>query len=148
MIGDPERRGVVVALGLGVIGVDARVLDAARGRRGDERRVHDRVIDVLRIALVYVGVALLRRGRVDEVGEIGIDEIDTVTRHDRFVVGRRRAEDDVDHVGIAVVDVERVEVADDDDVLERIGRLARLHEVREELCLCQSFPADAVAFGG
>jgi hypothetical protein len=46
---------------------------------------------------------------------------------------RGRAFDRRDAVHVAIVDVEGVEVADEQDPLVRVAELARLDEVREEL---------------
>jgi hypothetical protein len=133
----------IVAQHLGKVGVHPHMRDvgdiAGKVGRGQD------VIDGLRVAVEHVRVTLIERPRVGHQHEIGIDEIRTRERHQARSC--RRALDRRDPVDVGVVDVEGVEIADDKNLLAGIGKLARLHQVRQELRLRAPLGAHALTVG-
>ena len=106
----------------------------------ERKAVHDDVIQRLRVAVEYERVLLRGTEAVAEIRQIRIDEIRARKRD--LIRRRRRAFDGADDVDEAVVEGERVVVADGDDSFRR---LARLDQRGEELRLRPSLCTDAVA---
>ena len=106
----------------------------------------DDVVQRLRVAAIDVGVALVPSEAVDEVDEVRIDEVGAGQLD---LLGRRGGAADRPHdVGVAVADLEGVEVADDGDVLVRVGRLPLLDESRQVLRLRAALGPHRRAVGG
>ena len=101
------------------------------------------MIQCLRVAGEAEGVSLRRRKQIDDIGQVRIHQV-RAGEHDP-VRRRRPSFDRAHHVDVAVVEWERVVVADRNDPLVRLRSLARLDVVREEFRLRATLHPDARA---
>ena len=145
MVGQSRQRAVAVVLG--EVGVDARVVDFGDGGVEHQLLVHQHVVERLRVAVEDERVALLRRREFAQVDQVGFEQVDAVARHHGLLVRRRRAGDDAHRIDQAVVEGERVEVAQHDQARLRRGLLALVDHRGEVLGLALALEAHALAGG-
>ena len=85
----------------------------------------------LRVALLADVVTLGTRDERSNVGERRGHGADAIARHECRRVGRGHSRDNPHRVNVAIIELERLKVAGDDDVLVGVGGLARLNQRRE-----------------
>ncbi len=145
MIGQSLNHRIVVAVSFGKISVDARVFDSLSRRGRNQCRVDDGVIQRLRAAVENKRIPLQQR--IQQQGQIRIDQINSIAGHNRFVVGNRRANQGAHRINIPIVDFEEVEIADQHQAFVGIIGLPHLHQISQINDLRQSFGANASACG-
>ncbi len=105
------------------------------------------MVDRLWRSLEDKAVTLIGRQAIRQVDEIRIDQIRTRVDH-HLLVSRRRALNDGNRIGVAVIKLIRVVVADRHDRSRRVVRLQSLEQVGKKLRLCLALRTDAWPIAG
>ena len=90
-------------------------------------------------------IPFIRGFQIHQIDQVRVEEVGAGQR--RFSGGRRGSLDGPDQIDVAVVELERVEVAEGDDAFVGGAGHPRLNEVREKFSLRAALGADAPARG-